>query len=135
MAWVVDSCVLLDIRMNDGAFGLASATCLAAHLSEGLTIAPITYVELAPAFHGDALIQNMFLERTGVEWLTSWTLADTETAHRLWATHVQQRRSGHGSKRPVADVLIEAFAKRFQGVITRNAKHFTGVPVVVPDGG
>ncbi len=132
MAWVVDSCVLLDIRMNDADFGLASANCLAAHLSNGLTIAPITYVELAPAFRGDALLQNAFLERTGVEWLTSWTRADTEIAHRLWARHVQKKRIGTGSKRPVADVLIEAFASRFEGLITRNSKHFATVPVVIP---
>ena len=135
MAWVVDSCVLLDIRMNDATHGLASAQCMAAHLAEGLTIAPITYVELAPAFGGDARLQNLFLDQTGVEWQTSWTLADTETAHRLWAAHVHKRRSGHGSKRPVADILIEAFAKRFQGLITRNEKHFMSVPVVVPGGG
>ena len=132
MAWVVDSCVLLDIRMNDVEFGLSSASCLAAHLSNGLAVAPITYVELAPAFRGDALIQNAFLERNGVEWLTSWTRADTEIAHRLWAEHVQRKRAGQGSKRPVADVFIEAFALRFQGLITRNPKHFTTVPVVVP---
>jgi hypothetical protein len=29
-------------------------------------------------------------------------------------------------------VFIEAFAKRFQGVITRNGKHFATVPIVVP---
>jgi predicted nucleic acid-binding protein len=132
MAWVVDSCVLLDIRMNDVEFGLSSANCLAAHLSDGLAIAPVTYVELAPAFRGDALIQNAFLERNGVEWLTSWTRADTESAHRLWAEHVQRKRDGQGNKRPVADVFIEAFARRFQGLITRNPKHFTTVPVVVP---
>jgi hypothetical protein len=132
MAWVVDSSVLLDIRMNDAEFGLASATCLAAHLSDGLAIAPITYVELAPAFGGDALIQHAFLELNGVEWLTSWTRADSEMAHRLWAGHVQRKRAGQGSKRPVADVFIEAFAKRFQGLITRNPRHFTTVPVDVP---
>jgi hypothetical protein len=27
-------------------------------------------------------------------------------------------------------VLIEAFAQRFQGLITRNPKHFTSVPLV-----
>ena len=132
MPWVVDSCVLLDIRMNDVDFGLASATCLAAHLTDGLTIAPMTYVELAPAFRGDALLQQAFLEQNGVEWLTSWTRADTEIAHRLWAEHVQKKRVGPGNKRPLADVLIEAFAKRFQGLITRNPKHFTTIPVVVP---
>lgn len=132
MAWVVDSCVLLDIRMNDADFGLASANCLAAHLSDGLAIAPMTYVELAPAFRGDPLIQHAFLERNGVEWLTSWTRADTEVAHRLWAGHVQRKRAGQVGKRPVADVFIEAFAKRFQGIITRNPKHCTTVPVLVP---
>lgn len=132
MAWVVDSSVLLDIRMNDPEFGLTSATCLAAHLSNGLAIAPMTYVELAPAFEGDASIQDAFLGQIGVEWLTSWTWADTEIAHRLWAEHVQRKRAGQGIKRPVADVFIEAFAKRFQGLITRNPKHFTTVPLLVP---
>ncbi len=132
MAWVVDLSVLLDIRMNDVDFGLASANCLVAHLSDGLTIAPVTYVELAPAFRGDARLQDAFLERNGVEWLTSWTRGDTEIAHELWADHVKRKRAGHGSKRPVADALVEAFAKRFQGLITRNPKHFTSVLVVVP---
>ena len=132
MAWVVDSCVLLDIRMSDSEFGLASAKCLAGHLSDGLTIAPITYVELAPAFRGDPGIQNAFLEQAGVEWLTSWTRAETEIAHQLWAAHIEKKRAGQTSKRPVADVFIEAFARRFQGIITRNAKHFTTVPVITP---
>jgi hypothetical protein len=132
MAWVVDSCVLLDIRMNDPEHGLNSAKCLAAHLVDGLAVAPTTYVELAPAFRGDALLENAFLEWNGVEWLTSWTWTDTITAHRLWAEHVQRKRAGQGVKRPVADVFIEAFAKRFQGLITRDPKHFTTVPIVVP---
>jgi predicted nucleic acid-binding protein len=55
-----------------------------------------------------------------------------QNSHRLWAEHVEKKRSGHAGKRPVADVLIEAFAQRFQGLITRNPKHFTSVPVVVP---
>ncbi len=132
MAWVVDTCVLLDIRMNDVVFGLTSAKCLETHLSDGLAISPVTYVELAPAFNGDALIQNAFLERNGVEWITSWTRADTESARRLWAEHVQRKRAGRVGRRPVADVFIEAFAGRFQGLITRNPRHFTSVPVVVP---
>ncbi len=132
MAWVVDTSVLLDVRMNDAAFGLASAKCLAAHLADGLVISPLTYVELAPAFNGDAQLQEGFLERNGVEWLDPWTRADTENAHQLWAAHVKRKRAGQGSKRPVADVFIEAFAKRFQGLITRNATDFKTVPVVVP---
>ncbi len=129
--WVVDTSVLLDVRMNDAAFGLSSAQCLAAHLSDGLVISPVTYVELAPAFDGNAALQEQFLERNGVEWLEPWTHADTEGAHRLWASHVKAKRAGHGSRRPVADVFIAAFARRFQGLITRNPTHFTMVQVVV----
>lgn len=135
MPWVVDTSVLLDVRMNDAQFGMASAQCLAAHLADGLVISPVTYVELAPAFDGGAALQEKFLERNGVEWLEPWTQADTEGAHRLWAEYVKKKRAGltgQGSKRPVADVFIEAFAKRFQGLITRNPKHFPTVQVVVP---
>ena len=107
MAWVVDTSVLLDVRMNDATFGLTSAQCLAAHLAEGLVISPITYVELAPAFNGDARLQEEFLERTGVEWLEPWTHADTQGAHRLWAEHVRRKRAGEGSKRPVATFSLK----------------------------
>ena len=132
MAWVVDTSVLLDVRMNDAAFGMASARALARHLPDGLVISPMTYVELAPAFAGNARLQEEFLARAGVEWLEPWTLADTECAHRLWAEHVAKKRAGQASKRPIADVFIEAFAGRFQGLITRNPKHFAAVQVVVP---
>ena len=61
-----------------------------------------------------------------------WNRLDTQNAHRLWADHVAKKRSGLARKRQVADVLIEAFAQRFQGLITRNARRFTSVSVVVP---
>jgi len=48
MAWVVDTCILLDIRLLDEAFGVRSAHCLEDRLPDGLVISPITYVELAP---------------------------------------------------------------------------------------
>jgi predicted nucleic acid-binding protein len=132
MAWVVDTVVLLDICSADPAFAQASAACLVAHAQDGLTISPLTYVELAPAFNGDAVLQEKFLAEVGIDWPSSWTLQDTQMAHALWAARIAQKRSGHMAKRPLADVLIEAFAKRFQGLITRNPKHFASVPVVVP---
>ena len=67
-----------------------------------------------------------------MQWLEPWSRLDTENAHRLWADHVAKKRSGLAGKRPVADVVIEAFAQRFRGLITRNPKHFTSVPVVAP---
>lgn len=132
LPWVVDTSVLLDIHTADAEFAQPSAECLARHVGAGLVLSPVSYVELAPAFGGDVNLQAQFLAEVGVEWPASWTLDDTEAAHALWAAHVEQKRSGHAGKRPVADVFIEAFAKRFQGVITRNPKHFTTIQVVVP---
>ena len=34
MAWVVDTCVLPDIRLRDVAFGVSSAHCLQSHLKD-----------------------------------------------------------------------------------------------------
>ena len=132
MAWVVDTSVLLDIRQNDSQFGLPAAKCLVRYLGDGLVLCPITYIGLAPQFSGDSALQEEFFQQVGVQWLEPWSRLDTQNAHRLWAEHVEKKRFGHAGKRPVADVLIEAFAQRFQGLITRNPKHFTSVPVVVP---
>jgi predicted nucleic acid-binding protein len=132
MAWVVDTSVLLDIHSADPAFSQASAECMAKYCADGLVISPVTYIELAPAFGGDAALQEQFLAEVGVEWPALWTLQDTQEAHGLWTAHVQKKHSSHVAKRPLADVLIEAFVQRFQGLITRDPNHFTTVPVIVP---
>ena len=133
MAWVVDTCILLDIRLRDAVFGVSSARCLQSHLRDGLVISPVTYVELAPAFNGSAAQEEEFLKLTGVEYASvDWTSRDTAAAHQLWAEVIRKKRTGHGGKRPVADVLIEAFARRFQGIITRNPRHFATVKTLVP---
>jgi hypothetical protein len=36
------------------------------------------------------------------------------------------------SDRLVADILIEGFAQRFQGIITRTPKHFSSLATIVP---
>ncbi len=72
MAWVVDTAVLLDIHLDDPSFAQASAACLLKHAADGLTISPVTYVELAPAFGGDAALQEQFLAgpiQSGRFWL------------------------------------------------------------------
>jgi predicted nucleic acid-binding protein len=132
VAWVVDTSVLLDIRLNDPAFGVASAACLARCLADGLVLCPVSYIELAPAFRGDHGLQQAFLQLVGVSWTEPWNWQDTEAAHWLWAAHIAQKRAGITAKRPVADVFIEAFAHRFQGLITRNPRHFATVNVVTP---
>ena len=61
MIWVVDTCVLIDILKADPVFSKLSSQALQAKMDDVLVIAPITYVELAPAFKGDVSAQNEFL--------------------------------------------------------------------------
>ena len=53
MAWVVDTSVVVDLVTGDPQFEAASTACLQAHLSDGLVISPVTFVELGPCFSGD----------------------------------------------------------------------------------
>ena len=68
MAWVVDTCVLIDIAEADPTFGVPSAMLLDTKRPDGLTLCPVTYVELAPVFNGDLIAQNEFLFHLGVLW-------------------------------------------------------------------
>lgn len=122
--WIVDTCLVLDVLDDDPAFGRISARILAQHLEDGLAICPVTYIELAPAFDGDAALEDEFLRGLGARHDVPWTDADTLAAHQAWMRHVRQRRSGVAPRRPIADVLIGAFASRHEGLITRNLKDF-----------
>jgi hypothetical protein len=42
----------------------------------------------------------------------------TRKQHKLWVAHIQEKHDAQPAKRPVADILIEAFPQRFQGLIT-----------------
>jgi predicted nucleic acid-binding protein len=127
MAWVVDTCNLIDILEDDPEFGRASALVLDAHAGDGLVVCPLTYAELAPAFGGDRALQDEFLHGVGVGCREDWTWADTRRAHQAWHRHIERRRSQSLARRPLADVLIGAFACRHQGLITRHAADFTAL--------
>lgn len=124
MTWVVDTSVLIDVLEDDPRFGEASGRLLDALLPQGLTICPVTYVELAPCFEGTRSLLEEFLAGVGVDFSQDWHRDDTRSAFDAWQSHVQRRRSGEGPKRPIADILIGAFAQRFQGLVTRNGDHF-----------
>jgi predicted nucleic acid-binding protein len=132
LAWVVDTSVLLDVLLDDPGFAQLSAECLSRHLLDGLVICPVTYMELAPAFNGSTHLEEAFLEQVGIDWFQGWTWTDIRTAHQLWDNHVKQKRAAKERKRPVADLLIEAFAHRFEGVISRNRNDFSSVLVITP---
>lgn len=127
MAWVVDTCLLIDIAENDASFGKKSARLLDSKLSEGLILCPVAYAELSPVFEGEMDLQNEFLKNLGVQWLEPWLWQDTKTAHKAWFRYVEQKRVSKVSKRPIADILIGAFASRFDGLLTRNKQDFRSI--------
>ena len=124
MTWVVDTCVIIDVYGNDPRFGVSSAKFLQKHLADGLTISPVSFVELSAAFTGDLAEQKRFLEDFGISYSESWTSADTEASHRAWSAYVKARRAEKIPKRPIADVMIGGFALNRRGLITRNAADF-----------
>ena len=124
MAWVVDTCTLIDILEDDPLFGDPSARALDSHIDDGLVLCPISYAELAPALDGNLALQDEFLDGIGVDHQENWSRQDTLEAHAAWQAHIQRRRGGHAAKRPLADILIGSFALRFQGLITRNEADF-----------
>ena len=112
---------------GDPVFEPASTACVQAHLQDGIVICPVTFVELGPAFSGDVVAAEAFLASIHIGTTEYWTPEDTLLAHRLWHQFQMRRRHAQVAKRPVADVLIAAFAERFEGIITRNAADFRNI--------
>lgn len=136
MAWVADTCLLIDLAIDDPKFFAASARLLETKQPEGLVVCPISIIELSPVFGGQLPAVAEFLERLNIPWPESWTVADTQAAFVAWNDYVAGKRQGRIVKRPIADVLIGAFALRFQGLLTRNVTDFRPVfpalPIVEP---
>lgn len=124
MSWVVDTCILIDVLENDPEFGRASALCLRRYVSDGLLICPVSMIELSPAVGGDFQRQKEFLGLCGVSYDLDFDAADVVRSHQAWNDYIQKKRLRKIPKRPVADLMIGAFATRFDGLITRNEKDF-----------
>ncbi len=124
MAWVVDTFLLIDVAENDPEVRRDSTRLLGRRRTAGLVLAPVSYIGLAPLFNGISEPQNDFLESIGVNWTHAWTRPDPIAAYRAWYDYILKRRARRIDKRPIADILIGAFATRFDGLLTRNTKHF-----------
>ena len=122
--WVVDTCVIIDVLCGDGAFSTKSADALDAKRGDGLVIAPITYVELAPSFDGNVQEQDVVLAGLGIAVDFCGSKNAVLEAHKAWYGHVQRKRAGAVVRRPIADVLIGAYAMQNGGLITRNEADF-----------
>lgn len=124
MAWVADSCILLDIALRDPEFGLPSALLLERLRADGLVVCPVSLIEIAPQFGGELGNVTAFLNVLGAAAGAGWLETDTANAAAGWLRYLRQKRVGSVAKRPIADILIGGFACRFQGLVTRNPKHF-----------
>jgi len=124
MTWVVDTCVIIDVLRGDETFSTKSAMALQAKLDDVLTIAPLTYVELAPEFNGDAEAQNAFLDGMWIHRDFNGSEEAVLLAHKAWNEHVLRKRNGVEKKRPIADIMIGAYAMQKGGLITRNEADF-----------
>lgn len=48
-------------------------------------------------------------------------------AHKAWYEHVMRKRAGAVKKRPIADIMIGAYAMQKGGLITRNESDFRSI--------
>ena len=124
MSLVVDTCVIIDVLDGRSPFSKASAKTLDKYADEGLLIAPISYVELAPAFLGDENRERDFLLDLGIDLPPLIDNTDLSAAHAAWYRQVLRKRQGKTARRPIADVMIGALASVNEGLITRNVKDF-----------
>ena len=124
MIWVVDTCVIIDLVERDGEFGAVSAAALASKIDDSFVIAPMTYVELGPVFDGDRELQDAFLKESWIDFDFAGNMEAVFAAHKAWHEHVLRKRRGETLKRPIADVMIGAYALQKGGLITRNEDDF-----------
>ena len=122
--WVVDTCIIIDITSGDGEFSTKSADAIDAKRAEGLVVAPITYVELAPSFRGDIAKQDSVLSGMGIEFDFAGNRQAVLAAHKAWYEHALHKLLVEALKRPIADVLIGAYAAEKGRLITRNEADF-----------
>ena len=121
--WVVDTCVIIDV-LRCGSFSNESADAIDRARQDGMVIAPITYIELAPSFNGDADDQDYALSQLGISCDFGGNKEAVLAAHKAWYEHVMRKRAGEVKKRPIADVMIGAYALEKGGLITRNEEDF-----------
>ena len=124
MTWVVDTCVLLDLACNDKTFAGCASQAIQSKIDDDLTIAPLTYVELAPQFLGNAARQDEFLRSLWIECDFDGSRDAVLAAHKAWYEHITRKRAGQVTKRPIADIMIGAYAMQKGGLITRNEDDF-----------
>lgn len=132
--WVVDTCVLLDlVHGTDQQAADAEAVITKAG---SVVICPVSVVELGPTFPDPAKLRDFLLDYA-IDASEAFTSEDAEVGRAAWQRIIAARRATGTPRRPIADILIGAFAQRRNGIITRNGRDFATLfpqlPVWIPD--
>jgi len=134
MPWVVDTCVLLDLVHGTDQQAADAEAVLAK--AGSVVICPVSVVELGPTFPDASKLRDFLLDY-GIDAAEAFTSEDAEVGRSAWQRIIAARRSTGTPRRPIADILIGAFAQRRNGIITRNGRDFTTLfphlPVWTPD--
>ena len=81
-------------------------------------------VRMLPQFLGNIERQNEFLRDLWIECDFGGSMDSVLAAHHAWYEHVLRKRKGEVAKRPIAEVMIGAYALSKGGLITRNEDDF-----------
>lgn len=121
-AWVVDTCVVLDlVHGSDAEVANAEAVL---NLAGAVVLCPVSLVELGPSFPDPGKLRDFLLDYSiGAE--ESFTADDAEVGRAAWHRIMARRKTTGEARRPIADILIGAFALRRPGIITRNTADFS----------
>ena len=94
MAWVVDTCLLLDVAVDDPKFFPATARLLDAKTSRWFAgLSRFRVVEIAPVFAGQMAAVTEFLERLNDTPAELWAHTDTQTAFMKPGTIICRRQT------------------------------------------
>lgn len=121
MPWVVDTCVLLDLVVGTDQQTADAEAVLSQ--AGSVVVCPVTIIELGPTFPDPGKLCDFLLDY-GIDANEAFTPDDAEVGREAWQRIIAQRRATGSPRRPIADVLIGAFAARRAGLITRNQDDF-----------
>jgi predicted nucleic acid-binding protein len=96
----------------------------------------VSVVELGPTFPDPSKLRDFLLDY-GIDASEAFTPEDADIGRSAWQRIIAARRATGTPRRPIADILIGAFAQRRKGIITRNGNDFRTLfpelPVWIPD--
>ncbi len=128
-SWVVDTCVLLDLVSGTDRQAADAEAVLAK--AGSVVICPVSVVELGPTFPDTAKLRDFLLDYA-IDVTEAFTPEDAEVGRIAWQRIIAARRATGTPRRPIADILIGAFAQRRNGIITRNGRDFMTLFPLLP---